>query len=201
LHELWTWAIQDPIGAFYGREIHDRLATAYPDYAAWIEPYRIVDRHGNVFYPTSETRTFLLQRALDREAPPVMIAETTTAPETPAAATPRTSVEERRTVTPSTTGTRRRIASSAPVTVKTPVQTTVEPVVPAIVETAPAPVTTASVPPPVTLAPPKSAVPAQAAPAPARSPVNGILLLVIGILGVLLLAVILRTQRTAKVMS
>jgi hypothetical protein len=76
LHELWTWAMSDPTGAFYGRDMHDRLARAYPGYASYIETFRIVDSRGNVFYPTSETRTFLLQRAMEREAPRVQLATT-----------------------------------------------------------------------------------------------------------------------------
>jgi hypothetical protein len=63
LHELWTYSITDPIGAFYGDEMYERLARAYPGYAKFMEDFRIVDSNGNAFYPTSETRTFLLSEA------------------------------------------------------------------------------------------------------------------------------------------
>lgn len=74
LHELWSWSMADPIGAFYGSEMHDRLAAAYPDYAKYIADQRIVDSRGNVFYPTSETRAFLLAQALEARAPRVQVA-------------------------------------------------------------------------------------------------------------------------------
>jgi hypothetical protein len=64
LHELWTYSITDPIGAFYGDEMYERLARAYPGYARYMEDFRIVDSNGNAFYPTSETRGFLLSEAL-----------------------------------------------------------------------------------------------------------------------------------------
>ncbi|HUP47247.1 MAG TPA: hypothetical protein VNA04_00505 [Thermoanaerobaculia bacterium] len=64
LHSLWAWAMEDPIGAFYGTEGHARLGRLYPGFAAYIDPYRIVDSNGNVFYPTAETRRFLLGLAV-----------------------------------------------------------------------------------------------------------------------------------------
>ena len=65
LHELWTHSINDPIGAFYGQEMYERFASRYPEFAAYIAEYKIIDDHGNVFYPTSETRAFLLARAIE----------------------------------------------------------------------------------------------------------------------------------------
>jgi hypothetical protein len=65
LHELWTYAVNDPIGAFYGAEMYERFASLYPGFASYIDEYKIVDDHGNVFYPTSETRSFLLARAAE----------------------------------------------------------------------------------------------------------------------------------------
>jgi hypothetical protein len=86
LHELWTFSMTDPIGAFYGEETYARLARAYPGYARYIEEFRIVDSNGNVFYPTSETRAFLLDRAVEgRPAPRVQIAEGTGTPASPPA--------------------------------------------------------------------------------------------------------------------
>jgi hypothetical protein len=75
LHELWTFSMTDPVGAFYGAATYARLARAYPGYARYIEEHRIVDRNGNVFYPTSETRQFLLARAIEGHAPRVQVAE------------------------------------------------------------------------------------------------------------------------------
>jgi hypothetical protein len=75
LHEIWTYGITDPIGAFYGPDIYERLVRAYPAFASYIAEYRIVDSNGNVFYPTSETRTFLLDRALEGRAPGVQLVE------------------------------------------------------------------------------------------------------------------------------
>lgn len=75
LHELWTFSITDPVGAFYGPDIYDRLVRAYPGYARYIAEYRIVDSNNNVFYPTSETRAFLLDRALEGRAPNVQFVE------------------------------------------------------------------------------------------------------------------------------
>ncbi|HET7433939.1 MAG TPA: hypothetical protein VFN10_04405, partial [Thermoanaerobaculia bacterium] len=76
LHELWSYQMSSPIGAFYGEELHDRFARAYPGYANFIAEYRIVDSHGSVFYPTAETREFLLERAKNNErAPRVLLAD------------------------------------------------------------------------------------------------------------------------------
>lgn len=88
LHELWTYSVNDPIGAFYGAEMYERFASLYPEFAAYIEDYRIVDDRGNVFYPTSETRAFLLARAIEGR---------TVAPQEPirVAATKRRSGSER----------------------------------------------------------------------------------------------------------
>jgi hypothetical protein len=63
LHELWTYSVTDPIGAFYGPELFERFARAYPGFAESMSQYRIIDSRGNAFYPSSETRTFLLAQA------------------------------------------------------------------------------------------------------------------------------------------
>ncbi len=241
LHELWTWAINDPIGAFYGRDMHDRLARAYPGYASYIENFRIVDQRGNVFYPTSETRTFLLQRAIEKDAPrvqlatktPMSAADTGRTANTSRAAKPRSTsaVAPKR-----TTSTHTR--SAAPTPKKTSLARTTVPATvaetpkanPASVATTAATSTTtapaastpatsapaASIPvdsAPVTTAPATTAAPVTAAPvtttpeepvatAPVppttRTPNSGILLLVIGLIGVGLLALILRTPREAQ---
>jgi hypothetical protein len=78
LHELWVYSMTNPIGAFYGQDMYERLARAYPGYARFIDQYRIVDSRGNVFYPTSETREFVLDRAVEgRSAQRVLVAENT----------------------------------------------------------------------------------------------------------------------------
>ena len=165
LHELWTYAITDPIGAFYGADMYDRLNRAYPGYAAYIADFRIIDDRGNAFYPTSETRTFLLDRALEgRAAPKVLVAS-----DDPIVPRPQ----------------RRAASQAAPAPASVPAPTS-EPVVAAVEPVpAPAPVIVAQAEP---VAPP-AVIPA---PQPARSS-RGILLIFAGLVGVGLLALILRT--------
>ena len=64
LHSFWKWSMTDPLGAFYGDDQHARLAAEYPDYADSIADFGIIDSHGRAFYPSAETRTFLLRKAL-----------------------------------------------------------------------------------------------------------------------------------------
>src|SRR6185295_15431336 len=231
LHELWTWANHDPIGAFYGPDLHARFARAYPGYAAYIEDYRIVDDRGNVFYPTSETRTFLLDRIVEGNAPRVLLAERT--PASPAADTPAlpavTAVHKpaashhaarsHRTVAAPVPAAAAVAVQTAPAAAKTPVQTTVTtaPVASAPVEVAstpPATTTSAPAPSPVSEAPvtvaavpPAASEPVTAQPAQNVKPEEsgatsrGLLLLVIGIIGIGLLAVMLRTPREAGPVS
>jgi hypothetical protein len=79
LHSLWNWAMTDPIGAFYGQARYERYARMFPGYARFIEEYRIVDSNGNSFFPTAETRKFLLEQALSRTlvvpVPVIQVAE------------------------------------------------------------------------------------------------------------------------------
>jgi hypothetical protein len=75
IHELWSYAQSDRIGAFYTDELHDRLARRYPQYRSYIEDYRVLDSRGRAYYPTVETRSFLLQQAL-AEVKPLRPAET-----------------------------------------------------------------------------------------------------------------------------
>ncbi|HVR39136.1 MAG TPA: hypothetical protein VMU84_08565 [Thermoanaerobaculia bacterium] len=74
LHDLWTYSINERIGAFYGKEMHDKLARAYSGYESYIEPFRIVDSRGHVFYPTAETKSYLLQQAVLGRGSSVQIA-------------------------------------------------------------------------------------------------------------------------------
>ena len=63
LHRLWSWSMSHPVGAFYGAEEHARLSSMYPGFDVYIADHSIVDSRGNVFYPTAETRQYLLGRA------------------------------------------------------------------------------------------------------------------------------------------
>lgn len=159
LHDVWTYSVTDPVGAFYGPALHDRLARAYPGYAAFIEDHRIVDSRGSVFYPSSETRAFLLARA---EAGVVV---------TPAPVSPVRVAHATRT--------RRHH----------------------VVAAKPAPIA-----PPVVITPAPAPAPALAAkPAPLPTPVvrvqqksgadRGLLLVIVGLIGIGLLALILRAPR------
>src|SRR6185436_2448963 len=69
-----------------------RLARAYPGFAEYISEFVLVDRKGNAFYPTAETRTFLLERALRGDVPRVIIAEAP-AVEAPQRALPKVRVK------------------------------------------------------------------------------------------------------------
>jgi hypothetical protein len=231
LHDLWSWSLSDPVGAFYSRGIHDRLARAYPGFSRYIEDYAIVDSHGDVFYPTSETRTFLLTRALEGGAPIVRIAENNTrnanatnadAPRTPSRTT--SSHASARAAKTTAVKSPARVPAKAPATISEPkpvitepafvvkadsAQTTNEtpvaptsPQPPAVAEPAAAsPVVSAPVAStpvattPVVTTPVASSQPSPAPAVPAESAFQrrGLLLLVIGLVGVGLLAVILRT--------
>jgi hypothetical protein len=68
LHSFWKWSMTDPVGAFYGDEMHARFAAEYPDYANYIADFGIIDSHGRAFYPSAETRSFLLRKAISGRA-------------------------------------------------------------------------------------------------------------------------------------
>jgi hypothetical protein len=224
LHELWTYSITDPIGAFYGADMYARFAAAYPGYARYIADYSIIDSRGNVFYPTSETRAFLLERALEGRSARVLIAESS-------ARQPREreiATREIATVTNSETtrsaarrATRRAVVpqrpaappqtAAAPSTIERPIAT------PATVAETPAVVETPAISesPVVVQAEPQVTTPAIASTPEVIAPIaavptvppaatdpsvgnRGILLLVIGLIGVGLLAVMLRTPRETQ---
>ena len=67
-HSFWKWSLTDPVGAFYGDDLHARFAAEYPDYANYIADFGIIDSHGRAFYPSAETRTFLLRKAVSGSA-------------------------------------------------------------------------------------------------------------------------------------
>ena len=113
LHEIWTYGITDPIGAFYAPDIYERLVRAYPGFATYIAEYRIVDSNGNAFYPTSETRTFLLDRALEGRATNVQLVDNQrSAQRAELSSTTAGSVWDRVPATSQRSTTRRRTASS-----------------------------------------------------------------------------------------
>ncbi len=62
IHELWQYSMTDPIGAFYGAGMHDRFARLYPGYSAFIADFAVVDSRGDTYYPSAETRAFLLDQ-------------------------------------------------------------------------------------------------------------------------------------------
>ena len=201
LHEVWEWSMADPIGAFYGPDLYARLAAAYPGFARYIDEYRVVDSRGNVFYPTSETRAFLLDRALEGRASSRVTIADASAPTVRQESTARSSRPVTHHATRSSShrvpATRSAAKSATPAQVKARVTTATvvaEVVRSKVPEPAPPPVV-ASVPAPVAANIP-APVPAQQQPAATEDfSSRGILLLVIGLIGVGLLAVILRTPR------
>lgn len=80
LHSFWKWSLTDPIGAFYGDEMHAKFASEYPGYAEYIAEYGIIDSHGRAFYPSSETRTFLLRQAILGRSPAIELGERASRP-------------------------------------------------------------------------------------------------------------------------
>jgi hypothetical protein len=201
LHELWTYSLTDPVGAFYGAELHDRLVSAYPGYAAYIEEFRIVDSNGNVFYPTSETRAFLLDRAIEGRAPRVLLAERIEPRRETRASRSEAPVTRRRSVAPAPKKAAVRPAETPQVTVKAPVEPAVvaSPVAPAVVETTPVPTPAVAQTTPVVEAAPVVQMPAPAAANDFGS--RGILLLVIGLVGIGILAMMLRAPREEQAAS
>jgi hypothetical protein len=219
LHELWLYNVTDPIGAFYGADMYEKLARAYPGYARFIDDYSIVDSNGNVFYPTAETREFLLARALEGRAPRVLVAAdglTLPAPapvvvaDAPAVATGqraggrgghRSTGTERATTARAavkTPATAPVVAKAAPAPVDVPQSA---PVVAAAPVAAPeeVPLTAEDVPQPAAVpapsAPPQTAI-VETQPQAAASPTSrGLLLIVIGLLGIGLLAVMFRAPK------
>ncbi|HEX6096707.1 MAG TPA: hypothetical protein VF432_10320 [Thermoanaerobaculia bacterium] len=209
LHELWTYAMTDRIGAFYGAEMYQRLSREYPAYAEYIAHYRIVDGKGEVFYPASETRAFLLENRT--ATPAVRIAERQPEVQQPEARRPLAGrstgslpvdVDAARSVP---AGSRRsgRLEAGAPRTVAPPA-----PVQKAAATQAPVPaptpaedlallnnVTTTPAPAPAPVAAPAQVQVSQAPAAPPKATNRGLLLIILGLAGVGLLALIVRAPR------
>lgn len=199
LHELWTYSVNDPIGAFYGAEMYERFAALYPDFAPYIDEYKIVDDHGNEFYPTSETRSFLLAKAVEGRV---------VAPREPirvASAPRRSAFTPTPTPTPDTAPIRRvRMQKAEAAPQATPAQ---EPVglkpdlrsapVAQVASVAPEPIVAEPVPAPQPIFAASVLPPVPEAPPPAKNDLagRGILLIIIGLTGIGFLALIVRTPR------
>jgi hypothetical protein len=219
IHELWSYAQSDRIGAFYTDELHDRLARRYPQYRSYIEEYRVLDSRGRAYYPTAETRSFLLQQAL-AEVKPLHSVQTQVATRNSAPVTRR---HRRFQLSSRSTQGARSIPVNPPAVV--PPAVTVQATPPAV--STPAPIVTAAAPavapapkpaavlasamtspsaaavadamkadmqkvapqPPVSAATPAPSNAQAESPAPAR----GLFLIILGLLGIGILTIILRT--------
>jgi hypothetical protein len=201
LHDLWTYSVTDPIGAFYGPDLYARLARAYPGYARYIHEYRIVDSNGNVFYPTSETRAFLLDRALEGRAGRVQVAQqSATQASSPAAPpAPRRRASRKTHARVATSPARSAVAAHNAVTPKAPAVVAENPAVNPAVSNGPivAPTVTVTNAPAVAPANAPADTPGTVPPIAVDRNVGGrgIVLLIIGIVGIGLLAMMLRTPR------
>jgi hypothetical protein len=67
LQELWSYEQANAIGAFYDDAslpgMHAHLVSRYRGYAAYISDFQITADDGRKFYPTAETRKFLVREA------------------------------------------------------------------------------------------------------------------------------------------
>ena len=175
--------------------MHSRFARAYPGFADYIAAYRIVDRNGNVFYPTAETRAFLIRQASGGKAPIVRVA----ASEVPArnvgelASGPSPSTRLRMTpmTSSATPGKRHRRIIKASLPTAAPVQVAAT----SVVSTAPHPALRA------TLSPQSGArgnqvVQAQVVDAPTSS--RGIFLIILGLVGIGVLTTMLRAPQAEE---
>ena len=198
LHRIWTWSMNDPVGAFYGAETYQRLSALYPGYRSYIEQYRIVDSYGNVLYPTAETRRFLLRQAVYGTVGRTDIAAA--APASPAPVSPARDTPVRATPAPAP-----KAAAQAPVIAA---KAAPAPESPAVVELATAPVieTIAVAPRPQVRLAPAPAVAAvraeETAPAAIRrneanrgALSRSIFLIIAGLLGIGMMTVMLQAPR------
>ncbi len=63
---VWAYQFTSPTGAFFDSSSEPfRIASRYPGYENSVRRQVIVDQNGNRFYPTSETRVFLLDAAAE----------------------------------------------------------------------------------------------------------------------------------------
>ena len=68
LQSIWDYLFQSPTGAFFDASTDNLMSImrAYPDYQRGIADQTIVDATGTRFYPTRETRDFLVREAAAR---------------------------------------------------------------------------------------------------------------------------------------
>jgi hypothetical protein len=193
LQEVWSYAQANAIGAFYDDAslpgMHGHLVSRYRGYAAYINDFQITADGGRKFYPTEETRKFLVREAAKGTGVKAPAPTTASTPERPSSGSTRTGVATKHVTsgTPKTAGkpaTSKPSISKATHTARAPKATAprvaaatapkkVEPApvasTPAKVASAPAKPVAKPAAPPVTA----SAIPTKAEPAPpVKAPVK-----------------------------
>lgn len=64
LDQVWDYQFSSPTGSFFDASSEPfHIASRVPGYEAYVRRQVIVDQNGNKFYPTSETRDFLVNEA------------------------------------------------------------------------------------------------------------------------------------------
>jgi len=131
--KIWDYEFSSPTGAFFDTTSEPfRIASKYPGYESSIRRQIITDQNGNRFYPTHETRDFLVAEAAQRlsrltgkpvpASPPTRGTARVTRPEprvtaattTPSAKTPKAEARvPKRATTQTTKHTRRRTSHRA----------------------------------------------------------------------------------------
>jgi hypothetical protein len=212
LQALSAYQQENAAGSWYGAEMHDRLAAAYPGYGKYIADFAIVDGHGETYYPTTETRRFLLQEARNsnssRRALTSIAENRLAAPRVSRAdasddaVAPLPRISRRRLLKASADTQTLRSASPAPIVSPLPVVTIAERAIPA-----PAPaVTHAAMKPRPVDARPKvvtanviaSNLPPRAAALDDQPATRGLILLVLGVLGVGMLTMFARVPAPVR---
>jgi len=217
IHELWSYAQSDRIGAFYSDETHDRLARRYPQYRSYIEDYRVIDSRGRAYYPTAETRSFLLQQAL-AEVRPLRGTETRVASRSISSPVARRhrrmqlSSASTKAARPAPTHVQSVVAQATPPVIAAPpvrIAATIAPVTKpkpvavlasamtspsagAVVDALKADMQKVAQQPPVATATPAPASPQAAQSAP-PAPARGLFLIILGLIGIGIMTIILRT--------
>ncbi len=67
LDRIWTFQMESPTGAFFdATSVPAQIMRGYPGFDRAIADQTLLDAHGTRFYPTSETRDFLVREAAQR---------------------------------------------------------------------------------------------------------------------------------------
>ncbi len=67
LDHVWDYQFSSPTGSFFDASSEPfHVASKYPGYEAYVRRQVIVDQNGNKFYPTRETRDYLIGETGDR---------------------------------------------------------------------------------------------------------------------------------------